>query len=111
MGGRAKRRCAYCSRDATTQDHVLARCFLENPTRATCQLCRVASSATGSSKWDEEYFRAIMAQSAWRSSATLRSMPAGEPQGAAWVRYPAFTSTCSRWSGSAARPLTSHTMS
>ena len=45
MGGRAKRRCAYCSRDATTQDHVLARCFLEKPyprnlpTLPSCQQC------------------------------------------------------------------------
>lgn len=63
MGGKtASRLCAYCGAEATTRDHVVARCFLESPfpdnlpTVPCCKKCNVENSR------DEEYFRVALAQ-------------------------------------------------
>lgn len=60
---RIRNKCAYCSQEATTKDHVVPRCLLEKPfppnlmTVPSCQECNAGF------KNDEEYFLAVMAQS------------------------------------------------
>jgi hypothetical protein len=55
--------CVYCGAEATTVDHVIARCLLEKPyppnlkTLPSCRPCNEAYAK------DEEYFLAVLAQS------------------------------------------------
>ena len=56
-------RCSYCFGEATTRDHVIARCLLEKPyppNLLTIPSCRECNSRF---KRDEEYFLAVMATS------------------------------------------------
>lgn len=65
-------KCVYCSRRATTNDHVIPRCLLEKPfppnlpTVPSCVKCNTTF------KRDEEYFLAVMAQSGFVPSLTSK---------------------------------------